>query len=307
MFEALSATNEAIMRAKTRDELFEVVCEAAVLGGMFASATIAIGRSDGALSRHRRHQGRVSQSRRELAFRDVRRSCPKDGGSSAPSFRTRRPCVINELSHGRSSTHWHSKAPGSRDAIRRPLPAAEERAPMPSAFCCSLRRTKSTFTPDLIELLGRLAENVSFALDNFDRAEEKATDRGAEGAPDAHVRGAERHQRGDHAGQVAHRAVRAGVSGRIHRRQVHLDDHCAGQGRQRPARDRRGRRAVGRDHAERSPLHRRRPARGARHERHGVPHPAALCQQRLCQRQPCERLPSPSCKATARAPARRSR
>jgi len=42
MFEALSATNEAIMRVKTRAELFELVRQAAVLGGMFASATIAL-------------------------------------------------------------------------------------------------------------------------------------------------------------------------------------------------------------------------------------------------------------------------
>ncbi|WP_163334168.1 hypothetical protein, partial [Enterobacter bugandensis] len=42
MLEALSATNEAIMRVKTRAELFEAVCTAAVLGGTFTSATIAM-------------------------------------------------------------------------------------------------------------------------------------------------------------------------------------------------------------------------------------------------------------------------
>ena len=42
MFEALSATNEAIMRAKSRTELFELVCEAAVLGGTFTSTTIVL-------------------------------------------------------------------------------------------------------------------------------------------------------------------------------------------------------------------------------------------------------------------------
>ena len=31
-----------------------------------------------------------------------------------------------------------------------------------------------TFTPELVELLQRLAENVAFALGNFDRADEKA-------------------------------------------------------------------------------------------------------------------------------------
>ena len=44
MFAALSATNEAIMRAKSRAELFELVCEAAANGGKFTSTTIAHGR-----------------------------------------------------------------------------------------------------------------------------------------------------------------------------------------------------------------------------------------------------------------------
>ena len=42
MFAALSATNEAIMRAKSRAELFELVCEAAANGGKFTSTTIAL-------------------------------------------------------------------------------------------------------------------------------------------------------------------------------------------------------------------------------------------------------------------------
>src|SRR6201999_1619585 len=42
MFAALSATNEAIMRAKSRAELFELVCEAAANGGRFTSTSIGI-------------------------------------------------------------------------------------------------------------------------------------------------------------------------------------------------------------------------------------------------------------------------
>ena len=33
---------------------------------------------------------------------------------------------------------------------------------------------KDTFTPEFAELLQRLADNVSFALENFDRADEKS-------------------------------------------------------------------------------------------------------------------------------------
>src|SRR3984893_19549234 len=46
MFAALNATNEAILRAKSRDELFELVCEAAVTGGRFTSTTIGLADAD---------------------------------------------------------------------------------------------------------------------------------------------------------------------------------------------------------------------------------------------------------------------
>ena len=36
-----------------------------------------------------------------------------------------------------------------------------------------LSAEKDTFTPEFVELLQRLADNVSFALENFDRADEK--------------------------------------------------------------------------------------------------------------------------------------
>ena len=42
MISALSATNEAILRAETRGKLFQLVCEAAVLGGKFSGACIAL-------------------------------------------------------------------------------------------------------------------------------------------------------------------------------------------------------------------------------------------------------------------------
>ena len=42
MFEALSATNEAIMRAQTREELCERVCNAAILGGSFEGSLIGL-------------------------------------------------------------------------------------------------------------------------------------------------------------------------------------------------------------------------------------------------------------------------
>ena len=53
MLAALSATNEAIMRAKSRAELFELVCEAAAKGGRFTSTTIVLVNPDSDFLRRR--------------------------------------------------------------------------------------------------------------------------------------------------------------------------------------------------------------------------------------------------------------
>src|SRR4051812_15953768 len=47
MFAALSATNEAILRTKVQEELFQRVCDAAVHGGGFKSAAALLVESDG--------------------------------------------------------------------------------------------------------------------------------------------------------------------------------------------------------------------------------------------------------------------
>ncbi|MCS3762021.1 bifunctional diguanylate cyclase/phosphodiesterase [Bradyrhizobium centrosematis] len=172
MFAALSATNEAIMRAETREELFDVACQAAVLGDMFASATIGIIDEASELVRVVAVKGRLQE-------RMVGRTCaisadhPEGQGIIGISLRTCRPSVINDYMHDPRSAHWHSKAveDGTRAAASFPL-LRDGRKPI--GILLFLAPEEDTFTPDLVELLARLAENVSFALDNFERAEEKA-------------------------------------------------------------------------------------------------------------------------------------
>ncbi|WP_027551994.1 GAF domain-containing protein [Bradyrhizobium sp. Cp5.3] len=172
MFEALSATNEAIMRAKTREELFEVACQAAVLGDVFASATIGIMDEKQELVRVVAVKGRLQE-------RMVGRTCavsadhPEAQGIIGTSLRTRRPSVMNDYLNAPGSAHWRTRAieDGTRAAASFPLLRAGRE---PIGILLFLAPEENTFTPDLVELLGRLAENVSFALDNFDRAEEKA-------------------------------------------------------------------------------------------------------------------------------------
>jgi diguanylate cyclase (GGDEF)-like protein len=171
MFEALSATNEAIIRAKTRAQLFELVCHAAVLGGMFASATIALADTGGEFLRIAASQG-VNYDRMRSRRFAISAAEPEGRGLTGTSFRTRQPCIMNDFLADERTVHWHSLAreDGTRSGASFPLLKNGNEAVGVLLF---LSPDEGAFTDDLVELLARLAENVSFALDNFDRAEEK--------------------------------------------------------------------------------------------------------------------------------------
>jgi diguanylate cyclase (GGDEF)-like protein len=172
MFEALCATNEAIMRVKTRVQLFDLVCQAAVLGGMFASATIALVEPDGEFLRIAATKGLNYERMRGRRFATSAAN-PEGRGLSGTSFRTRQPCIMNDFMADERTVHWRSLAreDGTRSGACFPLLKNGSEAIGVLLF---LSTDEGAFTDDLVELLARLAENVSFALDNFDRAEEKA-------------------------------------------------------------------------------------------------------------------------------------
>ncbi len=171
MFEALSATNEAIMRAKTRGELSDLVCEAAVLGGVFTSVAIALAEPGEEFLRFIATRGINYDRLKGQRFSTVA-SHPEGQGLAGISFRTREPCILNDFAADARTAHWHNVARegGIRSGAGFPLLQHGNKAVGVLLF---LSCDEGAFTDDLVELLARLAENVSFALDNFDRAEEK--------------------------------------------------------------------------------------------------------------------------------------
>ena len=172
MFEALSATNEAIMRVKTRTELFELVCQAAVLGGVFSSATIALAGPGEEFLRIVATKGRNYDRMKGRLFATTAAN-PEGRGLTGTSFRTRQPCIMNDFLADERAAHWHhlAREDGTRSGACFPLLQDGGKAVGVLLF---LSPEEDAFTDDLVQLLARLAENVSFALDNFDRADEKA-------------------------------------------------------------------------------------------------------------------------------------
>ncbi len=171
MFAALSATNEAIMRAKSRDELFDMVCEATVNGGRFTSATVALADSGSDQLRIVAAAGPSAEATRHVRL-SADESRPEGRGLSGTAFRTRRACIANDYVADQRVAAFQGIVGtyGAQSGAAFPMLVRGE----PVGVMIYMSLDKDTFTSEFSELLQRLADNVAFALENFDRADDKA-------------------------------------------------------------------------------------------------------------------------------------
>jgi diguanylate cyclase (GGDEF)-like protein len=170
MVSALSATNEAILRAETREKLFELVCDAAVLGGKFTATTIALAEAGSDFLRNVAATGPSAEFSRTVKVA-ITEAHPEGRGLTGTAFRTRKPCISNDYLADRQRTAFHGivAVTGARSGAALPLLSRGQAVGVLLFMSAEL----NTFTPEFVELLQRLAANVSFALENFDRADEK--------------------------------------------------------------------------------------------------------------------------------------
>ncbi|WMT76583.1 EAL domain-containing protein [Bradyrhizobium sp. Ash2021] len=171
MFAALSATNEAIMRAGSRSELYQLVCEAAATGGKFTSTTIALVRSDSDYLDIVATAGPTADGARQVTL-SVNAAHPEGRGACGRAIRSRRACIINDYFADPHTRAFHARArsDGTKSGASFPLFARGRVA----GIMIFVATEKDTFTPEFAELLQRLADNVSFALESFYRADEKS-------------------------------------------------------------------------------------------------------------------------------------
>jgi GAF domain-containing protein len=176
MFAALSATNEAIMRAQTREEMFELVCEAAAQGGRFVAATIALTVPGADYLRAVATAGTHKVLRESIRL-SVSPTDPEGRGLVGAAFRTREPCIANDYIADERAAGFHDQARvlGVKSGAALLLLRRGETVGVVLFLSAEL----NAFTPALVELLQRLAESVSFAIENFDRADEQGDPAGA--------------------------------------------------------------------------------------------------------------------------------
>ena len=171
MFAALSATNEAIMRAKSANGAVRTG-----LRGRGARRHVHLHDHRAGEARQRFH-GNRRRRRSDRRTRAARCTLSIDAASASRRARCLRHSF--RTGHPASSTIFlpiggpgiPRARPARADPIGRSFPLLCEA--QASASCC-FSPANGAFTAELVELLQRLADNVSFALETFDRADEKA-------------------------------------------------------------------------------------------------------------------------------------
>lgn len=171
IYAALSATNEAIIRSSSPDELFQAVCDAAIESGGMTTAVVLMPEpgSDQLIPRAMAGFGRdVTQN--VVISTDPGR--PEGQGLNGRAFRSGQPQVTDDFLKDERTRFWHSTVrTKTRMKSAAAVPILRNGRSIGTLHLCS--RERNAFDEEIIGLLVRMADNVSYSLQTFEKEEER--------------------------------------------------------------------------------------------------------------------------------------
>jgi diguanylate cyclase (GGDEF)-like protein/PAS domain S-box-containing protein len=171
MFAALSATNEAIIHSKSPEELYQRVCDAAVQGGKLITAAVMIPDPRTRWAKAAAVSGEGEQSLRETPI-SVDEATAEGRSLVGTAYRSRQPCVINDFLNDERTRVWCASVEKGGIKSGAAIPLVRDGGTIGVLLLYS--DTKNSFDEEIVKLLERMTENLSFALENFERAAERA-------------------------------------------------------------------------------------------------------------------------------------
>jgi diguanylate cyclase (GGDEF)-like protein/PAS domain S-box-containing protein len=170
MYAALSATEEAILRTKSPEELYQRVCNAAVDGGKFLTTVILLKEPESPRLRVVAGSGvgLTTWRQAEISSDDA---TPIGRGLVGTACRTGQPCVSQDFMNDERTRPWHDLAQQHGVAAAAAVPI--RRADATTGVMLFYSDEKRAFDDEIVKLLGRMVESVAYALDNFDRETER--------------------------------------------------------------------------------------------------------------------------------------
>jgi hypothetical protein len=162
---ALNATNEAILYAKSPEELYAKVCEAAFSSGDFLAATIFLHDPDTNLLHFVAGIGEDSIRLRNIEI-SADPTTPQGSGVGGQAFRDGKICVSNNYLNDARSLAWRKGVAESHVGAAAAMPLTRN-GKCVGVFLVTKREVGS-LSEEAVSLLERMSKNISFALDNFD-------------------------------------------------------------------------------------------------------------------------------------------
>lgn len=170
LYKALSAINQAIVHMEMETELFPLVCRVAVDFGGALMAWIGVGDAESERLVPKQAYGLGTQYAEDIII-STRASCPEGRGPAATAFRGGHSVIINHFTQDPMTAPWHEQArrfgwgSGGFFPIQRNAHAF--------ALLCVYHDDESFFDVEIIDLFERMARDISFAFDNFDRKHQR--------------------------------------------------------------------------------------------------------------------------------------
>jgi len=165
-FAALSATNEAILYAKSPEELYRQVCEAAFSSGDFLATAVFLLEPGTNMLRFAAGFGEDIVRLRRIDISIVA-DTPEGSGVCGQAFRDRKVCISNDFLNDARSLAWRKGACDAQVGAAAALPLICGGLGV-GVLLVTLRQAGS-LNDQIVSLLERMSANISYALDNFDR------------------------------------------------------------------------------------------------------------------------------------------
>lgn len=163
MFSALSASNEAILRATTVSELYANVCKAAVHAGKFNIASIRVPDQQGWLELAA-YAGEAVIRVSDIKI-SIRADIPEGQGIAGTAFREEKPCISNDFQHDQRTRPWQKIARRHKFLSGAAFPLFQRKKCVATLLFYSAE--KNTFDAEIVKLLEGMVANVSYALDSL--------------------------------------------------------------------------------------------------------------------------------------------
>jgi PAS domain S-box-containing protein len=170
LYAAIAAANELMVRSRSPAEVFAAVCRACVEHGGFMLAWVGLADHDAQRIVVADAFGPAIDYLDGMSI-STEASAPTGRGFTGTAFRERRVYICNDFGADPATLPWRENAARHGIAAGIALPFYQDGKAIGALTVYGAE--KNIFVPEAVMLLERMAENISFAMDQFEREEQR--------------------------------------------------------------------------------------------------------------------------------------